>query len=271
VSETVPPLPAVESTASSPADTLQFGHAEFTDASAGVTCTMCQAAVSRQYFEVNRAVVCESCCGEISRSANRGSRASRFFRALGAGLLAGAAGSGLYFLVGKLTGYEFGLVAILVGVAVGAAVKWGSYGRGGWAYQTLAVALTYLAIVTTYVPDIVQGFTAPPAEVAAAADPVEEVSIASEAERPVAAIGVNADAPVDASAEPMTLGTFLLAWLLILLIACAAPFLMGLENLLGILIIGFGLYEAWKINRRAAVTITGPHAVGAAAAATSAQ
>ncbi len=52
----------------------------------------------------------------------------------------------------KLTGYEFGLIAILVGYAVGIAVRRGSSGRGGWPYQLLAVGLTYASIVGSYLP-----------------------------------------------------------------------------------------------------------------------
>ena len=52
-----------------------------------------------------------------------------------------------------------------------------------------------------------------------------------------------------------------IAVVLILAIACAAPFLAGFENVIGIVIIGIGLYEAWKLNRRTILTITGPHAI----------
>src|SRR5206468_726575 len=48
------------------------------------------------------------------------------------------------------------LIAILVGFFVGKAVSWGSYRRGGWKYQTLAMVLTYLSIVASYVPVIVK-------------------------------------------------------------------------------------------------------------------
>ena len=41
-----------------------------------------------------------------------------------------------------------------------------------------------------------------------------------------------------------------------------APFLGGFENIIGILIIGFALFEAWRINRR--VPIEGPFRTGAA-------
>lgn len=45
--------------------------------------------------------------------------------------------------------------------------------------------------------------------------------------------------------------------------AFQAPFLGGANNLIGLLIIAIGLYEAWKLNRR--IPISGPFHVGAAA------
>jgi len=44
-------------------------------------------------------------------------------------------------------------------------------------------------------------------------------------------------------------------------IAVAAPFLMGVSNVLGIIIIGIGLYEAWKINKRVPLVVHGPFQV----------
>lgn len=271
-----PPLP----TASAAGDGLQFGRAEFEGSPALATCTTCQKAIERHYFEVNGAVVCGLCRTALAIAEKRGTPAGRFFRALGAGSLAGAAGSLLYFLIAELTGYEFGLVAILVGFAVGAAVKWGSHGRGGRFYQALAVAITYLAIVTTYVPQILDAFAAngtdPVAEVQAAEHDAAAADV-TDAETTIPdAAAVVSTTPPPAGEPPVqqaTLGMFLVAWLFILVVACAAPFLAGVQNLMGILIIGFGLWEAWKINRREAVTITGPHALTGAppAAAASAQ
>ena len=51
----------------------------------------------------------------------------------------------------------------------------------------------------------------------------------------------------------------------ILAIAFAAPFLGGFPNIMGIVIIGIALYEAWKMNKKVPLEITGPHRVGAAA------
>ena len=61
--------------------------------------------------------------------------------------MAGALGWGL---VTQLTGYEIGLIAVAVGWLVGGAVRLGSKGLGGKPFQALAVALTYLAIVSHY-------------------------------------------------------------------------------------------------------------------------
>jgi hypothetical protein len=47
----------------------------------------------------------------------------------------------------------------------------------------------------------------------------------------------------------------------IVALAFVAPFLGGFENIIGIAIIAFGLWEAYKINRRAAAEINGPWSV----------
>ncbi len=45
--------------------------------------------------------------------------------------------------------------------------------------------------------------------------------------------------------------------------AVAAPFLAGMDNLIGILIIGFALYQAWRMNARTPLVFTGPYTLGA--------
>jgi divalent metal cation (Fe/Co/Zn/Cd) transporter len=46
----------------------------------------------------------------------------------------------------------------------------------------------------------------------------------------------------------------------------ALPFLAGLQNILGLLIIGIALYEAWKLNVRAELSVSGPHRVSPSSA-----
>jgi hypothetical protein len=43
----------------------------------------------------------------------------------------------------------------------------------------------------------------------------------------------------------------------------AIPFLAGFENIIGLVIIAIGLYEAWKLNKRAELNVAGPFKVAA--------
>ena len=225
---------------------------------------------------VGKHTVCERCRNSVQASLTGGSGAARFLRAAVAGLLAAAAGALIYFGISALTGYEFGLVAIVVGLMVGGAVRWGSTGRGGRSYQALAMALTYTAIVTTYVPQIVRSFReaahAPQVPAAspnssgavqAARAPTRRSSATTPtaktgSPRPVQATsraGTSAASQDDARPTPIK---FLIGWGFVFAIAFVAPFLGGLRNIMGLIIIGIGLYEAWKMNRRVRVELSGP-------------
>jgi hypothetical protein len=236
---------------------LQFDRAQFDGSGPERSCTTCKTPLVGAYYEVNGHLVCERCCFQLREGTPAGSRLGRVARAAGAGAVAALGGALIYWAILAATGYEFGLIAIVVGFAVGKAVRWGSRGRGGWAYQTLAIALTYLAIVSGYVPIIVQEIMkdkpaaqtqrAPQAGVVQVADTAKSTPAASES-----APGV---------------GVVLFAFAAVLLVACAAPFLAGLQNIIGLVIIGIGMYEAWKLNRRVPLVITGPHVLSPANAA----
>ena len=45
-------------------------------------------------------------------------------------------------------------------------------------------------------------------------------------------------------------------------VSLVVPFLGGSKNAIGLLIIGFALWEAWKFNARRPLPITGPYYVG---------
>ena len=134
-------------------------------------------------------------------------------KAVGGGVAGGVAGAIVYYAVLALSGYEIGIIAIAVGWLVGKGVRWGSGGRGGPLYQALAIGLTYLAIVATYIGMALKGFS------------------------------------TDEASPPI---------LIILIVGLALPFLAGFQNIIGLVIIGIGLYEAWKINRRVPLAISGP-------------
>jgi hypothetical protein len=234
---------------------MQFERAEF-DNTPPRACAECEAPLQGSYYDVNGAVVCEKCRYAIEERFTHGSPFGRFVRASAAGFVAAVLGALLYYAIAALTGYEFGLIAIVVGFAVGTAVRWGANGRGGWPYQALAIALTYLAIVCTYIPPMIEAFR----EEAREESTTSGGAPSNEAAGTSAAPGGHASTPAAASGgdAPSAAGA-MVALVFLLALACVAPFLAGFENIIGLIIIGIGLYEAWKLNRRTELTISGPH------------
>jgi hypothetical protein len=251
----------MDSTQTPSADELQFDTAEVAGESSGpLMCHACRRHLYDVYFEVGAQPTCEMCRYEIESERSRGSGPGRFVRALLAGGLAGLVGAGLYYAVLALTGYEVGLVAIVVGVLVGLGVRWGSRGRGGRAYQLLAVALTYVAIVSTYVPFIFEEIRKMEVSESATATPTADATVGAPAETAVVPVAAGeSTGPVE---EEITAGGAVVALALFGLFVLALPFLGGIQNILGILIIGFGLYQAWQINRAHPLAIEGPFQVG---------
>ncbi len=243
---------------------LQFDRAELGDAPHdGVTCGICKRTVSDEYFQVNGAVACGACKDALVARRSGGSRIARLLGAGGLGLLAAIAGAAIWIVIVRVTRYEIGLVAIGVGLLVGAAVRRGSGGRGGWAYQTIAVVLTYSAMVAYYVPYVIDGLrqgaeTHATERVGPAPAPAPAPAAPSEAAHLADAAGSAAPA----APEPaVSFVGIVLALAVVVGIAFAAPFLAGAQNIIGILIILFALYEAWKLNRRQELTVTGPFQV----------
>ena len=242
-------------------DPLQFDKVEYAGSAAVSGCTQCQRPLGGQYYELNGAVICGSCKASLDASRSGGSRLGRFVKAAVLGFLTAALGTAIWYGVRALTGYEFGLLAILVGLGVGGAVRKGSNARGGWGYQALAMFLTYASIVSTYLPDILKALDPPPptesVSAAAAPAPGGATNPAQPGATPAPA---GAESPEPAPVGPVQgIAALALAVLFLLVLAFAAPFLAGFGNIMGIIIIGIGLYEAWKMNSTSPVVITGPY------------
>ena len=194
---------------------LQFDAAEPVAAtSSASTCVACKKPLVDRYHTVNGKLICEACRRRLEASWAGGSGSARVAKALLFGTAGAVAGAGIYYAVLALTGYEIGLIAIVVGYLVGRGVRMGSGGRGGPGYQAMAMLLTYVAIVSTYVPMIMNnsGSEAPP---------IAGAIIAS----------------------------------------IAMPFLLGTQNLIGLLILGVAVYQAWAMNKRAGLVFAGPFEV----------
>ena len=249
---------------------LQLDRAEFADpGEQQQRCAACGQPLAGTYYEINGKICCAACHQRLAAALERRPGPAGFLRAAGAGLAAAVLGAGIYFAVRAATGYEIGLISILVGFLVGKAVHWGCGDRGGRLYQALAVLLTYLAIVSTYVPMIYQAMvkSSEHRSTAAAAASPGGASVQSTPGAPA-----SGQAPAagkrsrEARAKPGSLtwtGQFLLALLVLLLFAAAAPF-MGAVGILGWVIIAVGLFEAWKLNQRPRLSVSGPHALAPA-------
>ena len=233
---------------------LQFDRAEPTGGPAGSTCAACRRPITGTYFEINGHVVCASCRDGVIAQWTRGGSAGRFAKALGLGVLAMVGCSIVWYAVLKLTDSQWGILAVVVGFAVGTAVRKGSNGRGGWRYQALAIFLTYTAIVSSYVPFIIEGMREGSAQVA---DTTGATTTATSDSL------VKVESEKAAAVQLPSAGAFALGIVFLLGLLYATPFLAGLENAIGILIIGFALYQAWKLNMKAELVITGPYQVGA--------
>jgi hypothetical protein len=238
-------------------DNLQFDQAEQTGA---ISCKVCGRSLPDQYHVVNGHIVCDTCRRSAEADWNRGGAAGRFGKALGLGILAAIGCAVLWYVVLKLTDSQFGILAIVVGFVVGTAVHKGANGRGGWRYQALAIFLTYTAIVSSYVPFIVEGFRERSAQATKVALSPDKTTV------PVDSTALTTDSTARA-ATASTIGPlgFVIGVVVLVGVLYASPFLMG-QSIIGILIIGFALYMAWKINRRTELSVSGPHQVSTSGA-----
>jgi len=215
---------------------LSFERAEFeSEVAPGLACAFCRSPLHSQYWEITRRPACDQCRVTVQSQVATSLSAPRFLRALGYGALAAAAGCTAWIVVTRVTGYEIGLVAVGIGYLVGKAVRKGAGGFGGTRYQVLALTLTYAAITLASLPAVLE-VVAHPSDGHAAATRLA------------------------AHASVSVLG---LVWacLVVVGIALASPFLQGAENILGIFILGIGLYEAWKLTRALPIPILGPFSI----------
>ena len=237
-------------------DNLQFDRAEPIPGAAGLsgtmTCKACGSVLSDTYYVVNGHIVCEKCRRSVETEWNRGGSAGRFGKALALGVLAMIACSIVWYLVLKATDSQWGILAVVVGFVIGGAVRKGSNGRGGWRYQTLAIFLTYTAIVSSYVPFIIQEVREHNAQVTKATPPTDKTLPAK------TTASTSTGSTTASKIGPLG---FIIGIVVLLAVLYATPFLAGIQNLIGVLIIGFALYEAWKLNRRAELKVSGPHRV----------
>jgi hypothetical protein len=229
----------------------------------GVTCQNCQQAIPSEYFDVNGVLqVCASCRDVIERQAQPPRGAAPFVRAGLFGLGAAIAGAALYYAVIAITEFEIGLVSIAIGYMVGFAIRKGTGGLGGRAFQVMAVVLTYWAVGLAYVPLVV---TAAVEQRAAAEAQAKEPGGTSAESAVGAGEGQPASATDTADVESVGWPLFV-AWAIYFSFQLPVLVVFGSlpSGLISAAIIGFGMHQAWRMTAAPHVTITGPFRVGAA-------
>lgn len=258
----------------SSSEDLQFTTVEAKDVNASAAgssrkCAACGQPIVSTYYAVGDKIVCPTCREQIIAPV-AGSRAWSFVKASLMGLGAGLVGAVIWFAIRRVAHLEIGLVAILVGFMVGAAVRKGSRGRGGVGYQVLAVVITYCCIAANYMPDIM--------EVAfEKAREQHKLSASGAGNSANAELNKNGDLAAQSAEKKSTahrqvgVGEALVATVVVFgvvfALSLAAPFLAGAQNVIGLLIIGFALWEAWKLNARRQLRITGPYQLAPAPSA----
>jgi hypothetical protein len=208
---------------------LSFERAEFENQhKPTLSCGYCKKPLSTQYWQISRRPACAECRSVVEREVDASMSRARFISAFQYGVLAAAAGSVAWIIISKVTGYEIGIVAIGIGYLVGKAVRKGAGGFGGTRYQVLAMFLTYSAIALASLPAIFE------------------------------AIRHSHSSGASAAPTHVGLAGMLEAWATLIAFAYASPFLGGMQNIMGLFIIGIGLYEAWKLTRAIPLNVLGP-------------
>ena len=231
---------------------LQFQKAEFGgSAVASLVCAGCKQPIHSLYWKVGAGIVCEKCQADVALAWNAGGGVGRFFRAAAFGAGAAILGAAIWAGVTAVTHLQLGLIAIVVGLMVGAAVRSGARGRGGWLYQSLAMALAWIAIGLSFAPALYKGALAGDAE----RKPPEEASRAAEA--PAAPASLHS--PEDSG------GARVAAGVLAVVLSPVTPALILFESKSPILalIFAFAVYEAWKLNKRRGLELSGPFSLAA--------
>ena len=275
-----------------PLSNLQFTTNETvvpTASAGGLTCVGCKRPIESTYFALADQVICPGCRDQVTAKPT-GNGFVRFLKAAVFGIVAGLIGALIWYLIRVLANLQIGLIAILVGFMVGKAIHMATGGRGGLKYQLLAVLVTYSCIAVNYAPDILQALIAASREDAREANATAALPGKNEAAEdpnsraepvPVANNEPGAAKPADATpagdgaaAKEKLTGVQLLVGVVLigmvtLALSLAAPIMLGMESPIGLLIVGFALWEAWKFSGHKPLPITGPYQIGQPGAPTS--
>jgi hypothetical protein len=242
-----------------PSSELRFDRAAYAESTGtGTPCSSCKGPLGDSYWKWLNLMVCGRCRDKLEDKLKASQSWGPFAKTLLLG--AGAAiGCGIaYAALVAVTKTQFALATIGIAIVVARVIRKASGGLGGSTrYRVAAVALTYLASTMGYIPAIwtsLQSVSA--AEHAPEENGGRDTSVDT------------ADAPAPDSdhssrASPLDFAGAIVSLIGIML---AAPFYGATTAPFGLLIIGFGLWQAWKQSRGPPLHIEGPFRLEAAPA-----
>ena len=121
-----------------------------------VQCSSCRVVLTSRYYAVNGTMMCGRCGSAAKLDAQRWDSKRVFLRAAAFGFGGALVGAAIYYGVIELTHLEIGVVAYLIGLMVGWAVRKGARGIGGRRFQVLALVLTYYSAGMAYLPFVLK-------------------------------------------------------------------------------------------------------------------
>jgi hypothetical protein len=253
---------------------LSFDKASYASPSGGVgggegasiPCNQCKRPLGQQYWKLQKFLLCDGCKQGVSASLAQSQSASSFAKALVQGGLVALACGVAYAVFVAVTKIQLALVTIGIAFLIAKVVRKASSGLSGRKFQVLAVVLTYVASTMGYAPGILAAVSdsadkhhaASPAAGAPAAAPGAPASTAPASDGSGAAQGSGE------AGKPVGAMELVLAFAMLVGIMLAAPFLEITEAPIGVLIVLFGLWEAWKLSRGVNLVIEGPFRVAPA-------
>jgi hypothetical protein len=252
---------------------LSFDKATYTGGDAAVPCAHCSGALGEQYWQWQTRPVCATCRTRIEQTLVASQSRPAFLRAVLLGGLT-ALGCGIaYAVFVALTDYQLALVTIGIAYLVAKVLRRCSSGIGGRKYQILAIVLTYIASAMGYAPGVIKGamdgaHESHASEAGKSASQAAPVSgAAAHAERESAGTQAQQAHSVGSAFGALLTGLAMLfaGVALLFLVTLAAPILAATQAPLGLLIVAFGLFEAWKLTRGVPLAVEGPFRAAPAA------
>jgi hypothetical protein len=244
------------------AGALSFDKATYAhEAGDRAPCSSCKGPLGEQYWQWQAQQLCAKCRVQISELLERSQSSAAFRRAV---LLGGAAAIGCgiaYAIFVAVANFQMALVTLGIAFVIAKVMRHCSAGVGGRKYQILAVVLTYVASAMGYAPGVLSGMHDDTTKSASAPQPTAAAATPAAPKAPARA---------DRAEKHGGAGIIVVGLAVIFCITLAAPILAATQAPMGLLIVAFGLWEAWKLSRGIPLTIDGPYRAGAGAAMESA-